>query len=68
MSGKRMPRRSSFLPMSGLSPIRLMWSSMSMMSPLAHWGFMPPQALLTISTSQPMAFMTRTGNVICLSV
>ena len=45
-----------------------MWSSMSMMSPLAHWGFMPPQALLTISTSQPSAFMTRTGNVICLRV
>ena len=33
MSGKRGPRRSSLMPMSGLSPIRLMWSSMSMMSP-----------------------------------
>ncbi len=67
MSGKRSPRRSSFLPMSGLSPIRLIWSSMIMMSPLAYCGFMPPQALLTISTSQPSAFMTRTGKVICFS-
>ena len=45
-----------------------MWSSMSMMSPLAYCGFMPPQALLTIRISQPSAFMTRTGNVICWSV
>ena len=36
MSGKRGPRRSSLMPTSGLLPIRLMWSSMSMMSPLAY--------------------------------
>ena len=33
MSGKRGPRRSSLMPISGLAPIRLMWSSISMMSP-----------------------------------
>ena len=46
--GSASPRRSSFGPMSGLSPSRLMWSSMTMRSPLAYCGFMPPQALLTI--------------------
>ena len=66
--GEAVPRRSSLGPISGLSPIRLMWSSMTMMSPLANCGFMPPQALLTISVSQPRAFITRTGKVTCWSV
>ncbi len=65
MSGKRGPSRSSLMPISGLSPIRLMWSSMTMMSPLANCGFIPPQALVTISRLAPRAFITRTGNVIC---
>ena len=67
MSGNRSPSRSSFGPISGLSPIRLMWSSMTMMSPLAYCGFIPPQALLTISVSHPRAFITRTGKVTCWS-
>ena len=58
ISGKRRPSRSSFLPTRGLSPIKLMWSSMSIMSPLSHCGFMPPDALLTISTSHPKAFVS----------
>jgi len=42
-----------------------MWSSMTMMSPLAYCGFMPPQAFETINISAPKAFITRTGKVIC---
>ena len=68
MSGKRSPSASSLGPISGLSPNKLMWSSISMMSPAAYCGFMPPQALLTMSVSQPRAFMTRTGKVICWRV
>ena len=65
MSGNRGPSRSSFTPISGLPFIRLMWSSMTMMSPWAYCGFMPPQAFETISSSAPRARITRTGKVIC---
>ena len=41
--------------------MRLMWSSMTMMSPTLHWGCIPPQALDTIRISTPRAFITRTG-------
>ena len=34
---------------------------MTMMSPAAYCGFMPPQALETISNSAPRARITRTG-------
>ena len=65
MSGNRGPSRSSLGPISGLSPIRLMWSVMTVMSPGAIRGFMPPTALLISRALQPRAFITRTGRVIC---
>ena len=67
MSGKRGPSASSFGPMSGLSPSRLMWSAMSIRSPGVHAGCMPPHALDTTSVCAPSARSTRTGNVTCCS-
>ncbi len=65
ISGNRGPSASSFGPTSGLPGNRLMWSSMTIMSPQAYAGFIPPQAFDTMSTSAPRAFIARTGNVIC---
>ena len=48
MSGKRGPNRSSWGPMSGLSPSRLMWSERRTRSPGPQSGCMPPQAFETI--------------------
>ena len=46
------PSRSSFGPTSGLSPSRLMWSAMSIRSPGAHSGCIPPHAFDTTSVSR----------------
>ena len=65
MSGKRGPRLSSFSPMSGLSPIRLMWSVVTSSVPAGMSGFMPPHALVMMSVRQPSALSTRTGKPTC---
>ena len=67
-SGNLGPSRSSLGPIRGLSPIRLMWSSMTTRSPLEKSGFSPPAALETITRRHPSSFMTRIGNVTCAAV
>ena len=68
MSGNRGPSRSSLGPIRGLTPIRLMWSSMTIRSPLSYSGFSPPAALETIRSRQPSSFITRIGKVTCEGV
>ena len=46
---------SSLRPRSGLSPIKLMWSSMITTSASSKCGFMPPAAFVTIRISIPSA-------------
>ena len=53
MSGKRGPNRSSFGPTSGLPPIRLMWSSMTISAPCPNSVLMPPAALVRIRRLTP---------------
>ena len=68
MSGNRGPRRSSLGPIRGLTPSRLMWSSMTIRSPFSNWGFSPPAAFETIRSRQPSSFITRIGKVTCEAV
>ncbi len=63
MSGKRAPKRSSFGPTSGLAPIRLMWSLISISAPWAKLVLMPPAALVRISTLTPSRPSTRVAKV-----
>ncbi len=53
MSGNRGPNRSSFGPTSGLLPIRLMWSSISISVPGLKSRLMPPAALVSIRVFTP---------------
>ena len=46
MSGKRGPSSSAFGPMSGVRPVRLMWSLMTMSVPGPNDGSSPPAALV----------------------
>ncbi len=62
MSGKRGPKRSSFGPTSGLVPIRLMWSSITISAPCENDVLMPPAALVRISVFTPSGPMTRVAN------
>ena len=55
MSGNRGPNRSSFGPMSGLVPIRLMWSSITISAPCENDVLMPPAALVSSSVFTPSA-------------
>ena len=61
MSGKRGPSVSSLGPISGLSPIRLMWSVVTTMVPGGMSGLSPPTAFVITSVPQPIALSTRTG-------
>ena len=61
MSGKRRPKRSSFGPMSGLVPSRLMWSSITISAPWPNFVLMPPAAFVRISALTPSRPSTRVG-------
>ncbi len=51
--GKPRAKPSSLTPTSGLRLSRLIWSSMTMMSPHAKFGFSPPAAFETIKQFDP---------------
>ena len=51
-------------PISGLG-IRLMWSVMTIRSPVRNEVLMPPDAFDTKRQRMPSSFITRTGNVTC---
>ena len=55
MSGKRGPTVSSFGPISGLNPDRLMWSEMIIRLPGPMSIFNDPAALVRIIVSMPKA-------------
>ena len=63
VAGKRGPHTELCLPMSGLAPIALMWSVISITSPGSKSGLSPPAALVTISAPTPSACITRTGKM-----
>src|SRR5882672_10011960 len=62
MSWNRRPKRSSFGPMSGLTPCRLMWSLITTSLPCTNSRLMPPAALVRITAFTPMRAKTRMGN------
>ena len=53
MSGNRTPKRSSFGPTSGLLPMKLMWSSITIKVPGDNDVLMPPAALVSTSIFTP---------------
>ena len=58
----RGPMASSLAPRSGLAPIKLMWSVISIKSPTEKSRLTPPAALVKSRARQPSAFSTRTGS------
>ncbi len=66
MSGNRTPKRSSLGPTSGLLPIRLMWSSITISVPGTNDVLMPPAALVSTSVFTPRRPSTRVANVTVL--
>ena len=60
-SGKRGPSASAFRPMSGLRPVRLMWSRMTMSVPGPNDGSRPPAALVRTTIRAPSRRNSRTG-------
>ena len=64
MSGNLTPNRSSFGPTSGLVPIMLIWSSITISVPGVNVVLMPPAALVSTSVRTPRRASTRVPKVI----
>ncbi len=60
-SGNRGPTASAFGPRSGVRPVMLMWSAMTMSVPAPNDGSRPPAALVRTIVGAPSRPMRRTG-------